>query len=130
MSKEDADVGVVTNDRWTYFWTSSQPGSISNERLDEYRRLFRGIGVIRLEKDGAGNVYLEVHTEGFVTHGADKGLLYCVGPRGHDAEHGSYRYPPCTEQHEQGRQGQKGDGYEGYAYLRLAQNWYVIEKWD
>jgi hypothetical protein len=127
MSQEDANVRVVTNEGWT----SSQPDAVPSVRLDEYRRLFREIGANRgLEKDGAGNMYLMIHTEGFVTHGADKGLLYCVGPKEPEAQYSSYRYLPCEEQHEQGQHGQKRDGYDGYAYLRLARNWYIFEKWD
>jgi hypothetical protein len=130
MSQEDGSVRVVTNDGSTYGWTSSQPGAIPGKRLDEYRRLFRDIGAKRLDKDGEGDMYLEIHTGGFVTHGADKGLLYCVGPEEPKVHFSSYRYLPCEEQLQHGQEGQKGDGYDGCAYLRLAENWYIFEKWD
>lgn len=59
---------------------------ITRRRWDEYRRLFRKVGLIEgLEKDQAGNVYFIFHSEGLVTHGASKGLVYCTNRGDPDA---------------------------------------------
>jgi hypothetical protein len=77
-----------------------------------------------LEKDKLGNVFFIAHTDGFASHGASKGLVQCVSGKDHENA-----YLPCVEQYEHGQQGQH-DGYQGYSYRKLTQNWYIFEQWD
>jgi hypothetical protein len=129
MSQEDADVIRVADDftRVKNDWNWPRPQSkwgITPERWDQYRLLFSRVGLgAGLQKDEAGNVYFIVHTEGFVTHGAEKGFVYC----GH-AGNPDNVFLPCAEQRTEGHRGQH-DGYEGNAYRKLADNWYIFENW-
>ena len=129
MSQEDADV-IRVADGFTRVngdrdWPRPQSKwGITPERWNQYRLLFRKVGAnAGLEKDEAGNVYFIVHTEGFATHGANKGFGYCSRAGNPDSA-----FLPCTEQRGEGRQGQRG--YEGRAYRRLNGNWYIFESWD
>ncbi len=128
MSQEDANV-IRVADGFTRVkgdWNWPRPQSewgITPERWDQYRQLFDKVGLSAgLEKDEGGNVYFIVHTEGFVTHAADKGLVFCgrAGPEN--------VFLPCAEQRAEGELGQH-DGHEGNAYYRLTDNWYIIESW-
>jgi hypothetical protein len=130
MSQEDADVTRVADsftrvkDDWSWPRPESKWG-ITPERWEQYRLLFSNAGIgAGLQKDEAGNVYFIVHTEGFVTHGAEKGFVYCGRSGSPDNV-----FLPCAEQRAGGQRGQH-DGYEGNAYRRLTDNWYIFENWD
>jgi hypothetical protein len=130
MSQEDVEVIRVADnftrvkDDWSWPRPESKWG-ITLERWNEYRRLFRKVGLnAGLEKDKVGNVYLIAHTEGIVAHGRSKGLVYCISSGDSDSA-----YLPCAEQHEEGQQGHH-DGYGGYSYRKLTQNWYIFEQWN
>lgn len=130
MSQEDANVVRVaeTFTRVKNNWNWPRPQSewgVTPERWGQYRLLFTDVGLSAgLQKDEAGNVYLIVHTEGFVDHGSEKGFVFC----GHVGKPDDV-FLPCAEQHAEGKRGQH-DGYEGSAYRRLADNWYIFESWD
>jgi hypothetical protein len=129
MSQENAEV-IRVADGFTRIkndWGWPRPESkwgITRDRWDEYRRLFRAVGLSGgLEKDEVGNVYFIAHTEGLVTGGATKGFVHCVSVGDLDKS-----FLPCVEQRDQGQFGSQSD--KGYSYRKLSQTWYIFETWD
>jgi hypothetical protein len=130
MSQEDPDVVRVGDDftRVKNNWNWPRPQSewgMTPQRWNQYRLLFGKVGLSAgLQKDAAGNVYFIVHSEGFATHGGEKGFVFC----GHAGKPDDV-FLPCAEQHAEGLRG-RHDGYEGNAYRRLTDKWYIFENWD
>lgn len=129
MSHEDADVIRIADDftrlknNWNWPRSESTWG-ITLERWNEYRRLFRRVGLSAgLEKDGPGNVYFIAHTAGLAVHGSSKGLVYCFVSGAPDET-----FLPCAEHQQQGRQEYKPG--RGYSYRKLDGNWYIFEDWN
>jgi len=129
MTREDLEVIRVAD---TFIWRKDsaawpRPESewgITKERWNEYRRLFRKVGLAAgLAKDTQSNIYFISHTEGTVVHGASKGFVYCerTGASGS-------AYLPCAESQDSGKH-EDGKG-EGSEYHRLVEHWYIYSDWD
>jgi hypothetical protein len=129
MTEQDSAVSLIAYDfidrRDTGAWPRPKSEwGITEDRWNEYRALFRKIGLGReLIKDEQGNIYFMFHSDGSVVTGSSKGLVYC--PK---AEATESRYLPCIEQRDSGKSGdEKGNGSQ---YHRLSEHWYIYSDWD
>jgi len=129
MSEEDADVIKVADTfiRLKNDWSWPRPESewgITRERWDEYRRLFREVGLIGWEKDDVGNIDLVAHSTGFAPAGlTTKGFVHCNSALTPDKA-----FLPCVEQRDRGQSDTKAN--RGSTYRKLDQDWYIFEAWD
>jgi hypothetical protein len=127
MSQEEADGIRITDNferlenKWGWATTKSKKG-IPRETWNEYRRLFREVGLSGLDKDKAGNVYFVAFVPEFVAGGTTKGFVHCVNFGDRDKT-----FLPCVEQRDRGQVEEAGD--KGYSYRKLSQNWYIFEAW-
>jgi hypothetical protein len=129
MAKEDSPMSRIAFD---FTWRQDsvawpRPESewgITRDRWDQYRRLFRQVGVSEgLIQDRNGNIYFLVHTQGSVVGGSSKGFVYCRTIKGSPDT-----FPACSEQHDFDRHDDgKGNGIE---YRHLSQSWYIYSDWN
>ena len=131
MAKEDSMMSRIAFDfTWrqdSVAWPRPEAEwGITRARWDQYRRLFREVGVSEgLSQDKNGNIYFLVHTEGSVVGGSSKGFVYCRGSR---VEALGDTFSACSEQRDFGRRDDgKGNGNE---YRRLSQHWFIYTDWD
>jgi hypothetical protein len=129
MAKEDSMMSRIAFDfTWrqdSVAWPRPEAKwGITRARWDQYRRLFRQVGVSEgLTQDRNGNIYFLVHTQGSVVGGASKGFVYCLRE-----EASPDTFSPCSEQRDFGRRDDgKGEGDE---YRRLSQHWFIYSDWD
>jgi hypothetical protein len=129
MTRQDSIVSLIAYDfierRDTVSWPRPRSEwGITENRWNEYRNLFRKIGLGReLIKDEQGDIYFVFHSDGSVVTGSSKGLVYCP-----TTVATASRYLPCTEQRDSGKsEDEKGNGSE---YRRLADRWFIYSEWD
>jgi len=129
MSQEDVNNVRVADDftRLKNDWSWPRPESqwgITQSRWDEYRRLFKTVGVTKgWEKDEMGNVYFIAHTHGLSIGGGSKGFVHCFS-----SADPVKVFLPCAEQKDRGKF-EDNTKSSGYSYRRIALDWYIFEEW-
>lgn len=95
---------------------------ITEERWDEYRRLFARNDITQgVQRDpDSGDAFILVESVGLLNRGYSNGYLYCgPGPK--------HRYPPCSSSQAVGEHSY-GPGDEAYSYRKLADRWYAYSQ--
>lgn len=104
-----------------YLAYSPQTG-ITEQRWDEYRRLFARNGITQgIQRDPeTGDAFIIVGSFGLLDRGYSNGYLYCgPGP--------SHRYAPCSASRAFGEH-PYAPGDEEYSYRKLADRWYAYSQ--
>ena len=102
-------------------WLSSET-AISQERWDEYRRLFSRNSITQgIERDPeTRDAFFLVKSFGLLNRGTSSGYLYCgPGPK--------HSFEPCNSSQPQGEHPYK-PGDMAYSYRRLADRWYAYSE--
>ncbi len=128
VSMSDHDVQLTRIDpTWLmtrdhqYLQYSPETG-ITQERWDEYRRLFARNDITQgIERDPeSGDAFILVKSVGLLDSGSSNGYLYCgPGPK--------HRYPPCSSSQVVGEH-PYAPGDEAYSYRKLADRWYAYSE--
>ncbi|HLW53018.1 MAG TPA: hypothetical protein VKW06_09245 [Candidatus Angelobacter sp.] len=95
---------------------------ITQERWDEYRRLFARNDITQgIERDPeTGDAFIIVNSVGLLNRGHSNGYLYCgPGPK--------HRYPPCLSSQPSGEHPYKR-GDEAFSFRKLADRWYAYSE--
>jgi hypothetical protein len=104
------------------YLTYSPETGITEQRWDEYRRLFARNGITQgIQRDPeTGDAFIIVGSFGLLDSGYSNGYLYCgPGP--------SHRYEPCATSRAFGEH-PYAPGDEEYSYRRLADRWYAYSQ--
>lgn len=126
MSEHDAQLTridpnwLMTRDN-EYLAYSPQTG-ITEQRWDEYRRLFARNGITQgIQRDPeTGDAFIIVGSFGLLDNGYSNGYLYCgPGP--------SHTYAPCSALRAFGEHPYR-PGDEEYSYRKLADRWYAYSQ--
>jgi hypothetical protein len=128
VSMSDHDVQLIRIDpTWLmtrdhqYLAYSPETG-ITQERWDEYRRLFARNDITQgIQRDPeSGDAFILVKSVGLLNRGSSNGYLYCgPGPK--------HRYPPCSSSQAVGEHSY-APGDEAYSYRKLADRWYAYSQ--
>ena len=126
MSDHDAQLiridpaWLMTRDR--QFLTYSPESGITQERWDEYRRLFARNGITQgIQRDPESrDAFIIVKSAGLLDRGISNGYLYC-GPVP------NHRYPPCSSSQASGEHPYKPDD-QAYSFRKLADRWYAYSE--
>ncbi len=95
---------------------------ITQQRWDEYRRLFDSNGIAQgIQRDPeSGDAFILVGSFGILSDGYSNGYVYCgPGP--------SHRYPPCSSSQAFGEH-PYSPGDEAYSFRKLADRWYAYSQ--
>ena len=126
MSDHDAQLlridpeWLMTTER-QYMGYSPETG-ITQERWDEYRRLFVRNGIAQgIQRDPESrDAFILVDSVGLLNRGHSNGYLYCgPGPK--------HFYPPCSSLQPYGEH-PYSPGSEAYSYRKLADRWYAYSE--
>ncbi|MEJ7577790.1 MAG: hypothetical protein WKF74_12400 [Pyrinomonadaceae bacterium] len=116
MLGEDSDVVRLSND--FVFMSEGSRRSLSEERLSEYRRLFRELGIeAGMHRDGANTMRLIASSRGLLMVGSEKSYVYS-----------SAEPSPLVESLDAVIRKDGGD--QAPVYKRVSGNWYLYyESW-
>ena len=129
MSDEDPQMSRIAAD---FLWKQDNVGwprpqsewGISEERWDEYRKVFRRAdfdgGVTRWGKD----VKVGVWSWGIVPAGVSISYLHCGSP----SKESTSQDPACTERKDTGTGKYGNSSSFGYRYKKLTDGWYILEE--
>ena len=124
MSQEDVHLQRIAPDfTWldnSVAWPRKNVG-ISEQRWDEYRRLFRSVGVsVGINKDiDHGRVFFPIVSEGLAPSGYTKGLVYSPTPLG-----------PVLDSLDKAPPKRYWERDHVLAYKRIQDHWYIyFEQW-
>jgi hypothetical protein len=95
---------------------------MTQERWDEYRRLFARNGITQgIQRDPESrDAFILVKSVGLLNRGHSNGYLYCgPGPK--------HRYPPCSSSEPYGEH-PYSPGDEAYSYRKLADRWFAYSE--
>jgi hypothetical protein len=126
MSDHDAQLLRVDPDwlatRDHQYLAYSPESGITQERWDEYRRLFARNGITQgIQRDPESrDAFILVKSVGFLDGGTSNGYLICgSGPK--------HRYPPCFSSAASGEHAYS-PGDEAYSFRKLADRWYAYSE--
>ncbi len=128
MSNQDThllriDPTWLMNDETKEFLQYDPAAGITQERWNEYRRLFSRDGISQgiQREPGSDDAFIIVDSEGLLNDGISNGYLFCGARPVH-------RYAPCTSSAAKGSHQFSGVGAndEGYSFIKLEGSWYAV----